>query len=107
MPSQGYPAFFQSDKRMVFPCIAEHDVIRYGISPWLVEVTCPVVCRPPPPRAYCPPPSLFTAGAKRETEAALMLCKCWSAKAGRLVRYQYGFGQSSKPQHRMSCHEEN
>lgn len=94
---------FQSDRIMLFPCFAEHDIIWYGISPWLVQVTCPL-CLPQP---IAHPRLDSLQGAKSETGAALMLCKHCSVKARRLGYYQYSFGKKSKSQHCMSCHEEN
>jgi len=87
-----------------FPFVTGYDVIRYGISLWLIQVICLVVF---PPSPLGTPQSIHWGRQCEKQRGAFMLCKHCSTKARTLVCSQYCFGQKPKAQHSMSCYEEN
>lgn len=78
--------------------------MSYGVKYlWLVWVICLVVALPP----GCTAQSIHCEVAEGETETALMLCRHCSARPKILVCYQHCIGHKSKPQHPVSCYDEN
>ena len=84
--------------------IAEPDVIRYGISLWPVQVSCPS-CVPCQLLVHTYPTCWQVA--EGETEQVLALHKHSSATDKMLLWYQHCFGHKSGTQHHTGWHEEN